>query len=132
MFMIRVDVYKQSNYPVSSPKIKKKLREFLSKKGIVSDAQVEVALVGVAQMRKLNRKIHNVLSFTPQESKKKFVYGKAANFVYPLDGVIHLGEIIICYPKALEEAKQEGKLIEDKVDELIKHGALHLLGVHHE
>lgn len=121
--MIKVDVYKERNYPVSSPKIKKRLREFLGKKGIVSDAQVEVAIVGVGEMRKIDRKIHNVLSFTPEESKKKFVY--------PLDGVIHLGEIIICFPKVVEEAKQEEKLIEEKVYELIEHGAEHLLGIHH-
>lgn len=130
--MIKVDVYKERNYPVSSPKIKKRLREFLGKKGIVSDAQVEVAIVGVGEMGKIDRKIHNVLSFTPQESKKKFVYGKAASFAYPLDGVIHLGEIIICFPKAVEEAKQEEKLIEEKIYELIEHGAKHLLGFHHE
>lgn len=121
--MIRVDVYKERNYPVSSPKIKKRLREFLAEKGIVSDALVEVAIVGIGEMRKIDRKIHNVLSFTPEESKKKFVY--------PLDGVIHLGEIIICFPKAVEEAKQEEKLIEDKVYELVEHGARHLLGIHH-
>jgi rRNA maturation RNase YbeY len=122
--MIRVDIYKQANYPVSSPKIKRRLREFLAKKGIVSNAQVEVALVGVAQMRKIDRKIHNVLSFTPEEAKKKFIY--------PLDGVIHLGEIVVCFPKVVEEAKQEEKLIEEKVYELVEHGARHLLGEHHE
>ena len=121
--MIKVDVVKQANYPVSSPKIKKRLREFLGKKGIVSDAQVEVAIVGVGEMRKIDRKIHNVLSFTPDEAKKKFVY--------PPGGVIHLGEIIICFPKVVEEAKQEEKLIEEKVYELIEHGAEHLLGIHH-
>jgi len=121
--MIKVDVFKQANYPVSSPKIKKRLREFLGKKGIVSDAQVEVAIVGVGEMRKIDRKIHNVLSFTPDEAKKKFVY--------PPGGVIHLGEIIICFPKVVEEAKQEEKLIEEKVYELIEHGAEHLLGIHH-
>lgn len=121
--MIKVDVVKQANYPVSSPRIKKRLRQFLGKKGIVSDSEVSVALVGVAQMRKIDRKIHNVLSFTPDEAKKEFVY--------PPGGVIHLGEIIVCFPKAVEEAKQEGKLIEEKVCELIEHGALHLLGIHH-
>ncbi len=66
---------------------------------------------------------HNVLSFLPEESKKKFVY--------PPDGVMHLGDIIICYPVAFEEAKIERNFIEDKVFELVEHGALHLLGEHH-
>ena len=68
--------------------------------------------------------VHNVLSFTEDEMQKKFVY--------PPDNIIRLGEIIVCYPKAFEEAKTEGKLIDDKIKELVEHGALHLLGIHHE
>jgi len=128
--MIKVDVVKQSNYPVSSVKLKTRLREFLSSKGIVSDAEVSVAIVGEKKMFDIGRRylkdktLHNVLSFTPDEAIEKFVY--------PNDKLIHLGEIIVCFPKALEEAKDEGKLIEEKVYELIEHGANHLLGFHHQ
>ncbi len=128
-FMIRVDIVKQANYPVSSPKLKKRLREFLSKKGIVSDAEVAVAIVGEKRMLEVGKKylkdkaLHNVLSFTPGEVKVKFIY--------PDDKLLHLGEIIVCYPKAVEEAKEEEKLIEEKIYELIEHGAMHLLGFHH-
>lgn len=127
--MIRVDIIKQSNYPVSSPKLKKRLREFLTGKGIVSDAEVSVAIVGEKRILEVGRKylkdkaLHNVLSFTPDETREKFIY--------PDDKLVHLGEIIVCYPKAVEEAKEEGKLIEEKVCELIEHGANHLLGFHH-
>jgi len=127
--MIKVDIVKQSNYPVSSPKLKKKLREFLGSKGIVSDAEVSVAIVGEKKMLEVGRKylkdkvLHNVLSFTPDEAIEKFVY--------PNDKLIHLGEIIVCFPKALKEAKEEGKLIEERICELIEHGANHLLGFHH-
>lgn len=127
--MIKVDIVKQSNYPVSSPKIKKALREFLSKKGIVSDAEVSVAIIGKEKMLELGRKylkdkiLHSILSFTPDEARERFVY--------PDDKLVHLGEIIVCYPKAVEEAKEEGKLIEERVCELIEHGAMHLLGFHH-
>lgn len=43
-----------------------------------------------------------------------------------------LGEIVVCFPVVLKEAKLEGKLIEEKVLELVGHSALHLLGIHHE
>ena len=126
--MVKVSVTKQSNYPVSTPKIKKRLSSFLEKQGIVSDAEVSVAIVGEAKMMTLvnrylkDKKLHNVLSFTPTEAK---------GFVYPPDGLIHLGEIIVCYPVALKEARDENDLIDDKVCELIEHSALHLLGIHH-
>jgi probable rRNA maturation factor len=126
--MIKVRVKKQSNYPISSKKIREVLKDFLASHGIVSDAEVSVALVGEEKMLEIGKKflkdkeIHNVLSFTSDE----------AGFVYPPDGKIHLGEIVVCYPKVFEEAKKEGKLIEEKVIELVSHGALHLLGIHHD
>ena len=128
--MIKVNIKKQSNYPISSTKIRKNLKNFLAGHGIVSDAEVSVALVGENKMLEIGKKylgdksLHNVLSFTADEVGDKFVF--------PPDGVIHLGEIIVCYSVAFEEAKKEGKLIEEKVMELIEHGALHLLGIHHE
>ncbi|MBI4153673.1 rRNA maturation RNase YbeY [Candidatus Woesebacteria bacterium] len=128
--MIKVNVKKQSNYPISSTKIRSTLKNFLAGHGIVSDAEVSVALVGRKRMLEVGKKylkdksLHGLLSFTQDEVDPKFIY--------PPDGVIHLGEIIICYAKAFEEAKNENKLIEEKVVELIEHGALHLLGIHHD
>lgn len=127
--MLKVNVTKQSSYPVSSPKLKKRLQEFFQKNGIVSDADVSIALVGEAKMLDIgkrylkDKKLHNVFSFTPDEVK---------NFVYPPDGVIHLGEIMVCYPVAFREAKDEGIGIEEKVFELVEHAGLHLLGIHHK
>ena len=127
--MITVTVSKQSNYSISTAKIKNVLREFLFNKGIVSDAQVSVSIVGEKSMLELgkkylkDRKLHNVLSFTEDEVKKKFAYPP---------GSIYLGEIILCYPKICDEANVENKLIEEKFIELVEHGAMHLLGIHHE
>lgn len=128
--MIKVSITKQSNYPVAVAPIKKKLAKFLTEQGIVSDAEVSVAIVGKEKMTDItakylkDKKLHNVLSFTPTETK--------AGFVYPPDGTLHLGEIVICYPVAVEEAKLENSLVNDKVYELVEHGSLHLLGIHHE
>jgi len=140
--MIRVYVKKQSSYPVSTPGLKKRLRDFLGKRGIVSDAEVSVAIVGEKKMLDLSKKylkdnkIHDVLSFSAEELKGQPTgAGRPAQpgeFTYPPDGRIQLGEIVICYPLAVEEAKAEGKRIEEKVTELVEHGALHLMGEHHE
>lgn len=127
--MVKVNVFKQSNYPVKVSEIKKKLAAFFVKNGIVSDAEVAVAIVGETKMMTVGKKflkdgkLHNVLSFTPAESP---------GFVFPPDGVIHLGEIIVCYPVAVKEAGIDNVLTGAKVYELIEHGAMHLLGIHHE
>lgn len=128
--MVKVSIAKQSNYPVNSPEIKKKLADFFVSRGIVSKAEVSVAIVGEKKMLDIgnlylkDRKLHNVLYFTPDEIKSKFIF--------PPDDTIHLGEIIVCYPVAFQEAKKENILLKEKVYELIEHGALHLLGIHHQ
>ncbi len=128
--MIKVSVTKQANYPVKAAEIKKKLAAFFVKNGIVSDAEVSVAIVGEKKMLEVGKKylkdnkLHNVLSFTPTEVRGKFVY--------PPGNIVHLGEIIVCYPLSVKEAGEENVLIETRVYELIEHGALHLLGIHHD
>lgn len=129
--MITVRFKKQSNYPVNGRKLKGKLVDFLKKHGIVSDAEVSVAVLSEKKMLELSKKylkesppkLHNVLSFTYEED---------GGFVSPPDGKLNLGEITVCYKKVVEEARKEGKLIQDKTEELVLHGALHLLGIHHE
>lgn len=127
--MIKVLVKKQSNYPVKTPVVKKALQKFFENEGVVSDAFVSVALVGEDKMRSIGKKyykkdekLHNVFSFVESE---------APAFIHPQAAGINLGEIIVCYPVAVEEANKEGKLIEEKVLELILHAGDHLVGRHH-
>ena len=129
--MIRVYIKKQSNYPVNVPLIKKELKGFLEQKGLVSDFSVSVSLVSEKVMKNMSAKflgekngLHNVLSFPESEVR--------GDFKYPSELPLPLGEITVCFPVAVEEAKKEGVLINTKVIELVKHGALHLLGEHHE
>lgn len=128
--MIKINVSKQANYPISAVKVKKALQLFFKKHGIVSDAEAYVSFVNEAKMKELGRKhyrkdnrIHNVFSFV--ESEVKGFKNINAN-------LINLGEIVVCFPVAVKEAENEGKLIEEKVLELIEHSSLHLLGIHHE
>ena len=127
--MIKVNLQKQSSYPVNARKLKKTLQDFFIENGIVSEAEVSVAIVGEKKMLELSKKYlkdkakHSVLSFTPEETKDRFVL--------PPDGIIHLGEIVICYPYVVNQARKEGKLIDEVVEELARHSALHLMGIHH-
>ncbi len=127
--MVKVTITKQSNYPVKNSAIKKKLAKFFADNGIVSDAEVSVAIVGEKKMMEIGKKflkdgkLHNVLSFVPEDEKR--------GFVYPPGSPINLGEIIVCYPLAVKESVIENVLIEKRVYELIEHGGLHLMGIHH-
>lgn len=128
--MIKINVTKQSNYPVSGIVIRKFLQKFFKDHGIVSNAMAHVSFVGEAKMKELGKKyykkdtkVHNVFSFVESE---------ANGFKNIPTGEMNLGEIVVCFPVLLKEAKMEGKLIEEKVLELVGHSALHLLGIHHQ
>ncbi|MFC1649811.1 rRNA maturation RNase YbeY [Patescibacteria group bacterium] len=127
--MIKIYVTKTCVCPVRSTLIKKTLKKFLHEKGLV-DATVSVAIVGKSKMLSLARDyldekntLHNVLSFTESEVSDRFVDAP--------DNQSFLGEIVICYSKVMEEANAERKMVDDKIVELVKHGTLHLLGIHH-
>lgn len=127
--MIYINVVKKSNYPISSIKVKKYLQNFFQNHGIVSDAEATVSFVNEAKMKSLGKKyykdskLHNVFSFVEAET---------SGWKYIDNNIINLGEIVVCFPVVLKEAKMENKLIEEKVLELVEHSALHLLGIHHE
>ena len=46
--------------------------------------------------------------------------------------MMRLGDIVISYPVLIQEAAKEEMMVDDRVDMLIRHGLLHLMGMHHE
>jgi rRNA maturation RNase YbeY len=50
------------------------------------------------------------------------------SFVYPPDGIRHLGEVVISYPQAVKQAQERGHGVAQELTLLIVHGILHLLG----
>ena len=134
--MIDISIHKEKNYPVSAAKIKSRLKKFLTERGIVSDAEVAVAIVSKEKVQQLAIKYlgesqeeardHPVLSFPVSEMTGLFIFPPKKK------KVVQLGDIVISYDESLEEVKKTGRLIDDVVYEWIEHGALHLLGIHHD
>lgn len=127
--MITIKISKQSNYPISGVRVRKYLQEFFKNNGIVSNAECHVSFVNESKMKEIGKKyyrkddrVHNVFSFVESE---------VPNWKHPKD-TMFLGEIIVCFPIVVKEAEHEGKLIEEKVLELVGHSGLHLLGIHHK
>jgi rRNA maturation RNase YbeY len=131
--MIKVDVVKEVRCPVSAKKIKNIVSETFEKNGIVSDTVTSVTFVGEEKMEVLAKKYmeekgkeaknHPVLSFVNSEI--------SGQFSFPPDGKIYIGEIVINWDFVLREAKSKGKLLDKVSEELAEHGAMHLLGIHH-
>jgi probable rRNA maturation factor len=129
--MIITNLFVGSRYPIDRKKIRNKVTEVLERMGI-EDAQVDVSVVGERKIKELNEGklqhdgVTDVLSF-PQHEKKQL-----DDFPLP-DGLPpHLGDVVICFPEAVRNAKRFGKMVDDQICFYLEHGLMHLLGYHHD
>jgi len=85
---------------------------------------INVTFVRDSQMLELNSKYKNkdyptdVLSFNINEKME--------------DGRFYLGDIVVNIDQAGRQAGEYGNDLRHEIAELVEHGTLHLLGVHHE
>ena len=125
---IKIPIFVESRYRVNRKRIKKAVSKVLTAHEMKGPAEVSVAIVGDRKMRALSLKYkgedktRNVLSFSLSEGES----------TYPSSEVLRLGDIVISYPQVILEASEEEVLVDDKIDELVEHGMLHLLGINHE
>lgn len=125
---VKVLIYVESRYKVNRKRIKSAINFVLEEQNIQSPIEVSVAIIGDRKMRALNKqyrdkdKTTNILSFPLTEGEQTKL---------PTD-ITRLGDIIISYPEVVRESAEQELLIDDRVEELVQHGMLHLLGLHHE
>lgn len=128
---VKVLIFVESRYKINRKRVKSVVESVIKKNEISSPIEVSVAVVGDRKMRELSKKYkgddktHDVLSFSQTEDKNGRQFQSS-------DDVLRLGDIVLSYPEVIREASAEEKFVDDKVDELVEHGLLHLLGVHHE
>jgi probable rRNA maturation factor len=90
----------------------------------VEKQRIGIVIVSNKKMRFLNKKYRDkssttdVLSFNINESLGK--------------DEIYLGDIVISLAEAKKQAKERGVSVEEEFGELVKHGAMHLLGWKHK
>ena len=127
MNCISIPIYVESRYKINRKRIKEKVIKVLLKQHITSPVEVSIAVIGDRKMRSLNKKYRdidattNVLSFSQTEGDVT---------LQPPDK-LYLGDIVLSFPKVVEECARDNMLIDDRVDELIEHSLMHLLGFHH-
>ncbi len=139
--MVFVDVLADSKYPVSRPGIRKAVVEQLLNRNITSDVSVSVLVCGLRKSAEIAKKYlgdsepHNVLTFPLATAGEKLFSPTGKNgrrFLENPSEPLALGDIVVCYQLAQEEANEDNKMVDDKIGELVKHGVLHLLGEHHD
>lgn len=127
-----VSFYVESRYKVNRKRIVLAINNLLQQQGITQDVEVSVAVVGDRKMHALNKqyrnldKTTNVLSFSLSDGDPTVLPPSERT------DVLRLGDVIVSYPQVITEASETDVLVDDKIDELVTHGVLHLLGIHHE
>lgn len=128
MDKLNVPIFVESRYKINRKKIKQVVENVLSKNQITGPVEVSIAVVGDRKMRELSRKYkgedktRNILSFSQTEGE---------DLKNPTE-VLRLGDIVLSYPMIIKDASKDEMLVDDKVDQLVEHGLMHLLGLHHE
>jgi len=118
----------ESRYRVDRKRIRNTVIASLHENGVQGPIEVSIALVGDRKMRALSKqykgedKTRNILSFSLSEGEP---------VVMPTD-ILRLGDIVISYPAVIREAIRDEVMVDDRVNALVEHGLLHLLGLHHE
>ena len=86
--------------------------------------RISISIVGDSEMQELNKEYldrdypTDVLSFNIDEEQE--------------DGTYYLGDVVVNKDQAKKQASEYENTFEEEIGELIEHGVLHLLGVHHE
>lgn len=134
--MINIFFNKDSDWEVNEEYITQGLSSFLLENGvdyraslsvmIATEKRLEMLAVKYMGETKFEAKGHPVLSFCEDEVEGEFVLppeNREAKY---------LGEIVASYEYAVSEARHKKESVDAVLLEWIKHGALHLLGIHHE
>ena len=95
--------------------------------------EVSLVFTDSETVRRLNRDYRGVDETTDVLAFCMLSQNEAdSSFALPPDGVTRLGEVIISYPQAVEQASEQGHSSERELALLIIHGILHLLDYDHE
>ena len=130
MLHVTINIENTTKGRISKSFFKKIVREILRVLKIKKNIEMSLLLVGEKRIRSLNKqyrgqdRVTDVLSFGYLESKRKFITPRTSSMI--------LGDVVICYPQAKKQAKQEGHSTLTEIGILFIHGLLHLLGFDHE
>lgn len=137
--MINIIVSTDPRYNVNRNAVKNAVLSAFGKHKISGRIELGINIVGDRKMHELNRKFRGVdatcdiLSFALEDlNPLNLLHVGRIGFVASPDRWLRLGDIVISYPQALEDASLDGISVEEEIKSLVEHGVDHLLGIHHE
>jgi probable rRNA maturation factor len=132
---INISIKRNIDLPVERNWLEKVARRVIEAEKIASSTEMGLLITDSQTIQKLNRiyrgedKPTDVLAFQMTSDVDQEL---ELPFVSAPDGIKHLGEVIISYPQAEKQAREQGHGVTRELALLIVHGILHLLGYDHE
>ncbi len=130
--MISINILADAKYPFDRDGLREHLTRVLAVQKLIDGVEIDIQVVGKRKMTQLHRIYMqlpgptDVLSFPLNDP------GDSRPFLTPPDGVLRLGDVVVCYPVAVEEAIEKQIKVDQQIQFLAEHGLMHLLGFHHE
>ena len=136
--MINIIVSSDPRYNINKAGIRAAVSEILGRLRISGRIELGINIVGDRKMHELNRKCRgldattNILSFALEDPNPvSLQHIPRVGFVASPDRWLRLGDIVISYPQAVEDASLDGISVDEEIRNLVEHGLNHLLGFHH-
>ncbi len=136
--MINIIVNSDPRYNINKAAIRAAVAAALQKHRVTTRVEVGVNIIGDRKMHELNSKFRgidsttDILTFALEDPNTPTLqHIPRVGFVAAPDKWLRLGDIVISYPQAVEDASYEGISVDEEIRVLVEHGVNHLLGVHH-
>lgn len=107
-------IKKDPRYPLNLKNIRLKAKEILKAFGLSDKTELSIIFVGKRKAKQLNED-YRKMDYVPE------VLAFPMNERGP-DGVLRLGDVMICFPLARDRAFRRERLVEEIVFELLEHG----------
>lgn len=121
--MFEVDIVNEAGYAVDEERLKLAAITVLSRNEVEDGSSLTVAITNNDEVARLNQDYRGIDAPTDVLS-------------FPMDGMPgdtpYLGDLVIAYPYASDQARRLGHALEDSLGLLVVHGTLHLLGYDHD
>lgn len=127
---ITIDINDEYSDDVSEDRLREIVDITLLEEQVAGPVEVEIVVTDDEEVRQLNSQYRgldettDVLAFALTE-------GSEDGFILPPEISEQLGNVIISYPKAVEQAQEAGHSPDKEMAILLVHGVLHLLGYDH-
>lgn len=116
---MRVLIKKDPRYPLNLKNIRNVAKELLSASGLSNKTELSIFFVGKRKAKTLNQ-TYRRMTYVPEVLS--FPMGENGP-----DGFLRLGDVVICFPMAREEARKRERMVEEIIGEFLDHGIKNLV-----